>query len=163
MVLEIQSKEVIDKISDELKVQPSLEIPRQLAEKIQLIYNVNPPRITKFVTGDNKTSSGSSTIYAASNIKDTYITGVLLGVNADATCDKASGVWRLQGTINGVAVDLIKIPNITLTALDKVMFVPFNPPVKIDRGSNIILGNDTFAAGVAIRTGTAYGYETDPQ
>lgn len=41
-MVEIQSKEVIDKISDELKVQPSMAIPRELAKDIQLVYNINP-------------------------------------------------------------------------------------------------------------------------
>jgi len=80
MGLDIQSKEVIDKISDELKVQPALAIPRELSDKIQLVYAVNPVRHLIQTNGGTLSDGTSATPFSFHATKNTFVTGLTISV-----------------------------------------------------------------------------------
>lgn len=163
MGLDIQSKEVIDKISDELKVQPAMSIPRELGEKIQLVYGVNPITPRKVLSSTTASGSGSSNLLTTNATKLTYMTGLQYSFVKNVTSDLASGSLSLTVIIGGATVAVVRLSVLTLTAERGNISVSFDKPMLLDKGSLIRLSSDTFSAGALIRSAIVYGYETDPQ
>ena len=96
--LEIQSKEVIDKISEDLKVQPAQKIPRKLSKDIQLSYDCNPLPEMQFknlVISD----STSGIIHTTHATKRTFLVGIHLSVSKDAnsTSNKSTVIGYGKG------------------------------------------------------------------
>ena len=160
MGLNIQSKEVIDKISQDLKVQPALEIPRELMDKIQLVYNVNSERILQIVSA-NRATTGSLTPLTASTSKKTFVTGVLLSYMHNVVADSTAITTTLIGKGKGTSV-LIQLPKLSLTADTKSQFVSLNPPIELEKGSDVI-ATHTFTVGAGSIASSVYFYEEDPQ
>lgn len=85
-MVDIQSKEVIDKMADELKVQPSMALPRKLVNSIQPTYQVNPPvdiRIISSVLND----VASTVLFTAVAGKRTFLYGGNISVAKDVVSD----------------------------------------------------------------------------
>ena len=164
-MVDIQSKEVIDKISDELKIQPSLEIPRQLGKDIQLAYEVNPRILTNLAVTLDRAASGGLTIFTTDTERDTYITGVIHTFSKDVACDVASGVNKITvEDVSGLSFAISEIAILTLTAEAETVHATLKHPIKLKKGSLVLLGgNNSFAAGLFSRAVTVIGYTTDPQ
>lgn len=146
MVLDIQSKEVIDKISDELKVQPSLLIPRELAKVIQLVYNVNPSNHVNIVR-TAVVNNTTTTLFTVPAKKHFFLTGYSNAASGNA-------VRNLSIIINGETIILNKSK--AGTGSDAV---PFIPPIKVDDGSVI----SATCGAVVDSFPTIVGYTTDIQ
>jgi len=160
-MVDIQSKEVIDKISDELKVQPSLAIPRVVGKDIQLSYNVNPiKKNTILLGGTQSTTRSAFTVFTANSNKRTFLTGVYLWNASNATADNVA--IQLTAVIGGATVIIHRMNKITLTAFQDGSFIPFAHPVEIDTGS-IVTFTNTFSVGTSQTILSLHGYETDPQ
>jgi len=160
MVLDIQSKEVIDKISDDLKVQPSMQIPRALMEKIQLVYNVNPVRLVQSVGGSNA-NAATVTIITTSTIKDTFLTGLNISVTRDVVA--ASTVTAIRATAFGKGESIfLAIRYEPTTAGNDTTNAQFTLPVKLERGTTVRLTHSSTTAAI-LGEGTVYFFETDPQ
>lgn len=161
-MVDIQSKEVIDKISDELKVQPAMAIPRALAEKLQLVYVVNPFPVTRKFAIDTKSTTGSVTLFVTNSVLDTFITSISLSVTSDATADNTSYfiAGQIFGQVGGQS--LIILNKQTTTAESVIHTVNFNPPIKMTRNSVMTHGT-AFTVGAATFTTIIFGYTTDPQ
>jgi len=158
-MVDIQSKEVIDKISEDLKIQPAMKIPRELMDKIQLVYDLNPRRIIKNA-GTLLSNGTSSTIITASNEKDTYLVGASLGVIKDVL--STSTLSQIQATAKGsTAKGILIIPSITLTPQSEIISISF-PPMLLERGSTVIVTNGTGTATI-ITSGSILFFEVDPQ
>lgn len=162
MVLDIQSKEVIDKISDELKVQPSLEIPRQLDDKIKLVYEVNPRRVCDIVESGVATSS-TVTIFTTPTERDFFLT------NAWIALDTSNGLGsdaELKIFVGGAEKTVLQAvcsfadggTNNEQSPSTGHQSINFSVPIKIDKGSIITItepgGNLAFSGII--------GYTTDP-
>jgi len=160
-MVDIQSKEVIDKISDELKVQPAMEIPRALAKDIQLVYEVNPTPLIQTIS--STVSDGTAiTIFTTSAVKDTFMVGLSLSVAKDVLA--TSLFSRITARPFGQAANLefIRIRYEPVTVGDFIESLSFPHPIKLARGSPISLTNST-AVGSIDTTGIIFFYETDPQ
>lgn len=158
--MDIQSKEVIDKISEELKVQPSLAIPRALMEKIQLVYDVCPPRVVDLIESASTNTAGTSTIFTTSAEKDTFISKISWSLQADVTNDGTSATVDLvlpDGRVRNV-ISLIK-----LSALEQLFekVITFDPPIKLKRNTPVRHGH-VFIAGSSSMSTVVFGYTTDP-
>ena len=161
MVLDIQSKEVIDKISDELKVQPSLQIPRELAKQIQLVYNVNPSRniqVLEKTTADDAAESMTTT----SATKRTFATGVFLSVSKDVLAISINSSITAQIPGGAVNQALIKINYEPTTVGNHTASVMFDPPIELAKSASVTLRNSNATASIDT-TGILYFFETDPQ
>ena len=160
-MVEIQSKEVIDKVSDELKVQPAMAIPRTLAKDIQLVYAVNDNNLSRVLGKGSSSSSGTTTIFTSdATKKDTFITGISLSYIKDGDSDNTN--IQVNTTINGAVVGLIDVRGITLTAMQDHVHIHFSPPVKIDRDVATLISK-SFTLGVMVVSGLVFGYTTDAQ
>lgn len=160
-MVEIQSKEVINKVAEELKISPATLIPREIGKDIQLVYNVNPKRIVILGTSTARTATGTQTLFTASPSKDTYLTSAFLMNHSDATADNTSATYAV--TMMGQAgVNLIFIGKITLTAFNDHISLSFNPPILLARNSTIVFGS-TFTLGASRTSAGFTGYEVDTQ
>jgi len=159
-MVDIQSKEVIDKISEDLKVQPAMQIPRELAKQIQLIYNVNPERIiqTRINTAADATVA---TIHTTSAVKDTFLIGVFLSVSKDVVSTSLNSDIRFV-PFGGVSTAVLTIKYEPVTAGQFVSNREFMIPIKLARGSNVTVHNSTNTASIDAG-GIINFYETDPQ
>ncbi len=160
MGLDIQSKEVIDKISQDLKVQPAMQIPRELMDKIQLVYQVNQDHVVQRVEGASNSSTGNATIFTTPSAKDFFLTSASMSVTCDVVADSTS--YKLFVTINGVGKNLFELAKTTLVVFTDHIQMNFNPPLKLDRAS-IIGINQSFTVGDSTQVGVITGYEVDPQ
>lgn len=161
MVMDIQSKEVIDKISEELKVQPAFDIPRGLSKDIQLVYGVNPLERTNVHRSNFRSSTGSITIFTVPTDRPFFLTQLILQNVSDATADNTLIV--IAGTAFGEPLrNIIQITKLTTTAFDDNITLTFRNPMRMEPGSTLTLTN-TFAAGASTSAGTVLGFTTDPQ
>lgn len=160
-MVDIQSKEVIDKISNELKVQPALMIPRSLMEKLQLVYNVNPSRVVNLVETATLAVTGGATIFTSSPDRDTFITAITWTLHADVSNDGTAASVSVV-LPNGATVFPINIVKIALLEQVFEKTLVFNPPIKVLRNS-IIRHSQAFTLGSGAISTTVFGYETDPQ
>ena len=162
MVLDIQAKEVIDKIARDLKVQPSLSVPRKLSENIQLEYNVNPERDIQSNTGT--LSDGTAlTLFTTSLVKDTFLVGATLSVAKDIVSD--SIVSQIKFTPFGAAANAaglaMRYEPITVGSnLNVALNLPM--PIKLARGSIVSVANSTATASIDT-VAAVYFYEVDAQ
>lgn len=159
-MVDIQSKEVIDKISDELKIQPAMTIPRALAEKIQLVYGINPQYDVKFVAGSTNDAT-TSDLMTTSATKDTYLVACMLTVSKDVVSNS------INSKINAFAVgransSLLALRYEPVTAGTHQITFDFAHPIKLERGSVITITNSSGTASIDT-LGIVYFYETDPQ
>jgi len=147
MGLDIQSKEVIDKVSDELKVQPALQIPRQLGDKIQLVYNVNPIRTpTIFKSMTINAPDTSAIIFTTPSTQDFFLTYAEI---TTAVAETSS----ISAFINGEEIFITRnISNNTISSYQGL-------PIRIDRGTEIKI----VSAGGQTHISVIHGYITDPQ
>ncbi len=162
-MVEHQSKEVVDKISDELKIQPALKIPRELGKDLQLVYNVNPIHANRLLGSLARTTTATSpgsNIAVLSTSKQSHITGIHLQNQSDVTADNTS--IEIRAVLLGATRNIIQFLKITTTVFDKSTYITFDPPLKPDIGTNIVFVN-AFTAGVSVSAIQVYGYDTDVQ
>lgn len=158
---DIQSKEVIDKISEELKIQPAMQIPRELAKNIQLVYNVNPEHIVQ-VAGANAIDETSATIINTHAVKKTFLIGFSLSVAksvlATSLFSTISAVLRNSSS----SAELIRLRYEPTTAGQHSVNYTFLIPVELSKSTAITVTNSTAIASIDT-VGNIYFYEVDPQ
>ena len=158
-MVDIQAKEVIDKISNELKIQPALKIPRKIKEDIQLIYNVNPERIVRHVEG-----SGANTthrlVHTAHSKKRTFLIGGQISVSKDA--NNLSEKLRMHCLPKGSAsINFLSIELTSGVAAQGITeSVSLIHGIELEKDSEIGISLTESTAEVAI-SGIAYIYELD--
>jgi len=161
MGMEIQSKEVIDKISDELKLQPAMKIPRELMEKIQLVYNVNPKRVVNVARGTTSTTTGEVSAFVTPTDRDFFLTHINISTASDVVCDNTR-IAVLVTPEGNTRLRILSIVKETLTVHQESAQLALVPPLKVERGSNITL-QTIFTVGFNERTIEILGFFTDPQ
>lgn len=157
----INNSDTIKRILNDAKIQTSIDdVPNQLASKVVPVLIANPERIVNVIKNYNKANTGASTMYTTPTDKDFYLTDVWLSGSADVLYDGTSA--RITAIAEGaVAVDVLSHKNQTLTIFQNVFHNrPFNPPVKLERGS-VIAVVLSFAAGTPFYTAGFSGYTVD--
>ena len=161
-MVDIQSKEVIDKISDELKIQPALQIPRQLAKDIQLVYGINPERLVQAVSSSSSDAT-ASTIYTTSTTKRTFLIGAQLSLSKDVLATSLNARIDCVPLRSGVAVDIVKIRLEPLTVAQGLNDdIHISIPMELEKGSILQIRSST-AIGSIDMSAVILFYETDPQ
>ena len=161
-MVDIQSKEVIDKISDELKVQPALVIPRELSKQIQLSYGVNPPKNIQGSAVVNLSDSSSVTIITAHAIKRTFITGAWLSIAKSVAATSLFTELIFTPRHSNAATSIIRVRYEPVTAGSFTQHVEFPHPIELLQGSVVGIINSTAVASIDVSAAITF-YETDPQ
>ena len=160
-MVDIQSKEVIDKISDELKVQPSVEIPKSLAKDIQLVYEVNPVRSVQVRNLDVSDGTAGTLLTTSSN-RDTFLLGATISVAKSAL---NPGIFSAIDCVPfGDTRRQVLIINYepSTAASNLSQTITFKHPIKLDTGSSIRILNGSATASIDTASSITF-YETDPQ
>ena len=104
------------------------------------------------------TNSGAATTVYAVGDKDFYLTHAELGWYKDAGANATNCEFKV--TINGVAHRILRIAHFTATADNRQLVQTFNPPIKVDRNTNITINMDAGGANTTI-FGIAAGYTVE--
>jgi len=131
----------------------------QLSDEIQGPMAVIPiVPASKFIFSTTKTTTGSSTMVTTAADKDTYITAVQLSYSKDVACDVAIGSVFVSCVVDGVTKGIIALAILTLTAESDSAAIAFQVPIKVDRNTSIIIGTNTYTAGLMSRCAVIHGY-----
>lgn len=124
-------------------------MPSQLADKVVPVIDVHPNH-NKFTNGVLKVNLSNATTASAAfpTNKNIYVTGVLLCYYKDATATATSIDAKL--VIGNVAVTIIEIPTITLTAQQDNIYLPFDFPIKADTNKSAYLDSSTNVANIKV-------------
>lgn len=160
--MEHQSKEVVDKLSRDLKAQPAMELPREIGKMIVPVFNVNPERLIKVKSAGASDSTGSG-IHTTDSIRETYLVGAQISVSKDAVADSLSSSIKafVKGNLN-TATSIIQLQYEPTTAENLHEVVQFNYPILLEKGKAITITNSTATASIDA-VGIIYFYEVDPQ
>lgn len=160
-MVDIQSKEVIDKMSDELKVQPSMALPRRLSDSIQPVFEVGNPKVNTIVETASKGGTGTGTVFTVPTGVNFYLTSCYFTYACDVVCD--STAYQLKITPIGKAEkNLINFRKNTLTKQDALIYPSYANGIQLEPGSLVTITH-TFTVGVSNIVGGVIGYTTDPQ
>jgi hypothetical protein len=82
----------------------------------------------------------------------------MCSVAKTAACDHTTGTIRATVVINGATLNLVSISTTTLTADCQTAWISLSYPLKLDRGSAIIINSTTFTAGEMSKSGSVTGF-----
>ena len=128
----------------------------QISPVIQPTIEIKP--FANIVRNTSRGSTGTSTIFLTPTDKDFYLTSVGMSGQFDVVADNTA--IEIRAAINGVTRTLIDIRKLTLTPVTVQQFVSYNMPIKIDKGSTIIL-TSTFTVGAGSFSGFITGYTVE--
>jgi len=162
-MVDIQSKEIIDKMSDDLKVQPAMQLPRELGKQILPVYNVNPVRNIDVKSVNVNDTATAIAIHTTSATKRTFLIGVSIAVNKDVVNVGTNSLIRANVTGNlTVATNLLIVRYESVTAGSFNENIMFPIPIEITKNTSIEFKHNGALASID-GTGIVYFYETDPQ
>ncbi len=155
---QIYNSDLIKGMANDAQIQLNRDYPpQQLADKVVPVMETNPRILQKlnYTHSNTATNATSATIYTTPTDQDFYLSAVALAIIKDATSTSVKSA--ITATINGVAQDLLSIPEITLTAQTAQMSLAFPKDILIDKGTNIVVTNSTNVANI-LATGVIFGY-----
>jgi len=163
-MVDIQSKEVIDQISEELRVQPALMIPRVLSKDIQLVYEVlKRERAVNIFDTNGASTTGTITLFTVPSRERGrfFLTHASLDVTSDVSADNTTTFMSMQTAPNdlfsNIARNIIELPKQTLTVTTSGRNIDFNTPVELAPNTNVTMTN-TFTAGASRMNGIVLGF-----
>jgi hypothetical protein len=148
-------------ITDVGKIQVMKDrIPNEFSDKIVLVCDVNPKhaRITNYIKKGLLTNATTATLATTALDRETYITNLQFAYIRDATATSVEFYFTM--IIDGLTTTIFSIPGITLNAGNDTGTISFVNPIKIDKGSNILLRSTT-NVGNFLFSGTVYGYTVE--
>jgi len=157
----IFNSELTKELTEGAKIQTSFDkVPNEIAEKVVPVMEVNPKllKTIDYVKSASLTNSTSTNIYTTPTNRDFYIVSAEISMIKDVTAT-TDGLF-MNTTINGVAVNLLGFPGITLTPAEGTATLNPCRPIKIDRGVNIALSSNTNVGNFKM-FGTILGFHVD--
>lgn len=146
--MQTQNPEMVRELRDSLKAQGFEAMPLNVAGTLQPVIEVNPRLLRRCsIVKTNTLSNGTSaTIYTTPTDADFFLVGGFVSYTKDATSTSTNS--NLRVTIDGATADVLIISGLTLTAEGKAASISFPVPIKVDRGTNILLLNSTAVANI---------------
>lgn len=142
----------------------SQEIPQEVGKTIVPTLDITPRnhRVCNVMENGTRTVTADANLYAVPSDKYFYLVSANTSFIKDVVCDQATGAAvYLKVNVGGATKIICNLPSITLTADKQAMTMYFNPPIKVDSGSTIVLSGGGYAAGVMSRVGGVIGYTID--
>lgn len=128
----------------------------EISNEILPVINIHPKvNITRAVYAAN---AASTTIYTTPSDKDFFLTTVSLQVIRSTA--SVNVVVPLKAYIDGVLQTIISVAGITLVAQDQAVALSFPIPIKIDRGTAIVVTISDTTPVIAI-VGSVSGYTVE--
>lgn len=152
----INNSEINNELSRITRLQSSEGgIPNILGDTIIPVIPLDRP-LTEVIGSDLSSVSTASSFVLPSD-KDIYLTGIQASYMMNVTSDNASLNVTVVPFNQTTAQTIIRFARITLTASSESIYVSFNNPIRLKRGSSIIF-NGSYTAGAGQKGITAYGY-----
>jgi len=104
------------------------------------------------------TTTAFATIFTTPSDKDFYLTSATMSIQKAADSDVT--LLHFQVTIGGVALNVMTQAFLTLTAAQETVTLALVPPIKIDRNTTIVVGNNS-SAGTNLTSGNLTGYTVE--
>ena len=164
MATHIYNSDLSTEIREGARVQASMDtIPSELAEKVIAVMETNPKILksyTVIASAAETNPAAAATLYTTPTNQDFYLCDVSLELIKNATSDLSTGIFcSLTAVVGGVTRTLMAIPGITLTAQTASKTMTFAHPIKIDRGSAIlVVGQSAPSVGTYIRYCSITGF-----
>jgi len=108
------------------------------------VVNVSP--VINNIKNAGATNATSATVYTTPTDKDFYLTNATISVIKDVTSTSAGSTVRVF--VNGVQSIILDLAGITLTPQTLSQTMSFVPPIKLDRGSVVVVTNGTNVANI---------------
>ena len=147
----VHNSEVIQEIRNATKIQGGADsVPRVLANQIIPVIEVGS-KIVKNARAESTQQSnlnGNSTIFTTPTDQDCYITAASLSMAKDVTADTVD--CALRCSINGTFRTLLCLAGLTLTAMQDTTSISYPHPIKVDRGTNILINSSRTAGATRI-------------
>jgi len=159
----INNKDLTKELIDGAKIQLSFDdVPGRLASAVVPTMEVNPKLLKKttylgILSGRASTGSGIL-VYRGTDDKKVNITNINIANVQDATSDNV--LMSLKATINGVVRTIWTKRKATTTAVTTNDNLYFNPALKIDKNTDIIM-DLLFTAGTSILDVSILGFLED--
>jgi len=128
---EITNSETIQEIVKGARLQSADGVPRILSNQIVPVMECNPKLLRRTNIVKASTGTGTATIFTTDANRDFYVTAVYLSYSK-AVAD-AGATARIDTTIDGATVTLIRLAGVTLTAERDSLSLSFPFPIKVDR------------------------------
>lgn len=127
------------------------------------VVNVNPKdyKLTNLSSYTSITTTGGAGIHTCSSTRRTLITGAILSVAKNATCDVSTdftGISYVQGAVTKYMILKSFVPS---TADAETIVANFKEPIEPDKGSQILIIGNNFTTGALKKAGAVFGYELD--
>lgn len=142
---------------ERLNIRDGIFFDNDMQNKIIPVYEIDKPICS--VVKQASAQNGSAIVYTTPTDKDFYLTAFTFSLFKNATSDCATS--NIYVTLGGQTCILHLFAGITLTAQDENIHVTLNYPVKIDRGTNIVIANNANSVGTTVISGTVFGYLGD--
>jgi len=127
-------------------IAPTLEVNPQLIRRAEEIFS------------SNTTGTGGITLVSARPGQKFVMNSVCLTFAKDATCDLATGVISVTGTIKGVSASVIGMSHLTLTAQQTTATLSFPRPIVFDANTIISVSALSFTVGTCASAGRVTGW-----
>lgn len=115
-------------------------------------------RTCNIVKSTQASNTLTATIYTTPSDKDFYLTSASISMIKDVTATATRSY--ITAIIEGSTVAFCDIASFTTTVHNEAMSMTFPVPIKIDKGTNIVITNDTNVANIRSR-GTIIGYTVE--
>ena len=159
MGAKINNSKLIQSIIKQAKLQLSVDkVPSELAEKVIPVLNVNPDRDIQ-VVGAGADDAATATLMTTHAIKETFLIGLSLTVSKDIVSTSISSTINATPS-QSVAKNLLRLGYEPLTAGEHVLNITFPIPIKLEKGTTIVVTNSTAVASINAHA-IAYFYEVD--
>lgn len=147
-------------MSDELKVQPALALPRELGKMIVPTFEVNPRPQMQFIEGIAG-DAVSATIMTTHSTKRTFLIATSLSVSKDIVSDSVRSYIAVtaKGKTGSIFSQIRYEP---LTAGSHLLQFVLPLPIELEPNTIIEIVNTSGTASIDA-AGVIYFYETDPQ
>jgi len=144
----IYNSDLSKELQQGAKLQLRDRMPSELAEKVVPVMEVNPKllKTTNYLVAGSG-SATSNTIATTPTDKDTYITNACLSMIKDATSTSTSTTLTIT-PFGQAAVSVLRIACATLTAQTDSLTQNWSNPIRLARGSNIIITHSSNVANI---------------
>lgn len=154
----INSQEMKKAFSDSTKTQLS-EQPNQVDNRMVIpIVDITPIKHKYANVLKRQQGATTVTLHTTPTTGDFYLTSLCLSMIKDNTSTSVSS--SIEVTVGGVAINIVEIRGVTLTAQSDTIVMSFPIPIKCDRNTTIRMVHN---AAVAASAACIQGYQEESQ
>jgi len=130
-------------------------VASEMNDKVAPVFDIGHRHTVIVKAATSAISASGTSIYVLPSNKDFYLTFIDLSVTKDAACDGV--VVSVDGTILNLRTKIVTLCYQATTAGDYQKVIAFPHPIKLDRGSSLLLLG-TFTAGNCSKYVTIGGF-----